>query len=106
MKDIMFKTDKGDRPAAPDICIVVTDGASTRDSEYTIPYANDAKLGGIVMIAIGVGAAINATELNGIASTIKGVKQVYTVTSYDTLGVIQGQIAQAACDVHAGKLAN
>jgi hypothetical protein len=53
------------------------------------------------MIVIGVGALVNKQELDGMASTVNGKPQVYTVSDYDSLSAIQGQIAKAACDIRA-----
>ena len=55
----MFTTLGGDRSDAPDIAIVITDGASNLDMLNTIPYAQDAHRQGITMFAIGIGESLN-----------------------------------------------
>ena len=49
-------------------CCLLTDGVSTTDNQYTIPYARVAKRRGIKMIAIGVTEDSDTEELMGIAS--------------------------------------
>jgi len=56
------------------------------------------------MIVIGIGNTVHQDELEGMASNINGKKQVYKVTSYDSLNSIQADIVHAACDVQVGKL--
>ena len=43
MREWMFQEDKGDRPRVANIGIVVTDGASNRDQNLTIPEADLAR---------------------------------------------------------------
>ena len=47
MHSVMFTEANGDRPGMPNIGIVVTDGASSRDSDLTIPEADIARHKGI-----------------------------------------------------------
>ena len=47
MHSVMFKEANGDRPGIPSIGIVVTDGASSTDSDLTIPEADIARHKGI-----------------------------------------------------------
>ena len=53
----MFNT-ASDRPNAPNIAIVITDGASNIDKDKTIPYAKEAHRRGIRMFAIGIGNGV------------------------------------------------
>jgi len=96
----MFQAGLGDRGQAPNIGIVITDGASNRDAENTIPYAKDAKLAGITMMAIAVGDKVNYTEVQGIASNSS---YVYSVNNFNALEAIQKKIITAACDVTVRK---
>ena len=50
MHEEMFLTVNGDRKGAPNIGIVLTDGASTRDKHLTIPEARKAKDKGCYII--------------------------------------------------------
>ena len=96
----MFKVGRGDRGLAPNIGIVVTDGASNRDAENTIPYASDARKAGITMIAIGVGDKVKYEEVKQIASNST---LVFSVNNFDALEAIQKKIITAACDVTVRK---
>ena len=56
----MFTPEHGDRPDAPNIGIVLTDGVSSRDTNMTIPSADQARNEKHVNIyAIGVGDKVN-----------------------------------------------
>lgn len=59
MRQVMFTPSNGDRPNAPNVAVVVTDGASNRDQNLTIPNAVDAHRQGITMFAIGIGPNVN-----------------------------------------------
>ena len=67
----MFTPECGDRPDAPNIGIVLTDGVSSRDTNMTIPSADQARNEKHVNIyAIGVGDKVNV-YLNLFHSTKK-----------------------------------
>ena len=104
MRQLMFTKANGDRPLAPDLAIVITDGVSTYDHEQTIPYANEAKRAGITIIVIGVGDLVDQTELIGMASAVNDTPLVFNVTSYDALFSIQESISAVACDIPVGEL--
>lgn len=96
MREKMFTVEGGDRSAAPNLGIVITDGESNRDHGNTIPYAEDAKRAGITMFAIGIGDNVNDTELSGIASN----NSVYKVGDFQQLtSSLKLKIVGAACDI-------
>lgn len=98
-RNIMFTQANGERPQAPNMAIVITDGESTYDHDKTIPYAQEAKAQGILLISIGVGDKISKDELNGIASPGgDGKPLVFQVGNYDMLSQIQDALARVACD--------
>jgi collagen type VI alpha len=98
-KNVMFTEENGDRPKAPNMAIVITDGESTYDHDKTIPYAQEAKNAGILLISIGVGDKVSKDELDGIASVGgDGKPLVFQVGSYDMLIQIQDTLARVACD--------
>lgn len=68
MRTEQFTIEKGDRPQAPNIAIVITDGESNDNKTRTIPEAQLAKNAGITMFAVGITNFVNKTELRGIAS--------------------------------------
>ncbi|ELT92983.1 hypothetical protein CAPTEDRAFT_220507 [Capitella teleta] len=92
----MFVREKGDRRKAPNVGVVITDGASNRDVNYTIPYANAAKASGIAMFAIGIGDKVNKDELDAIATN---TTMVFEVGDFDMLETINSRLVSAACDI-------
>ena len=58
------------RPKAAHIAVVITDGISNNDHDFTIPYAKDAQNDGIIMLAVGVTNLLDLNELVGIASPL------------------------------------
>ena len=49
--------------------VVITDGESTYDSELTLPYAEEARNQGIVILSIGVSSSINVDEVKKMSSS-------------------------------------
>lgn len=97
---IMFTAEHGDRPLAPNLMLVITDGVSTYDNDKTIPYAQEAKANNIKVVSLGVGDKISKEELEGMASIgINGKPLVYQVGSYDMLANIQETLARVACGI-------
>lgn len=95
----MFTPANGDRPLAPNVMVIITDGVSTYDNATTIPNAVAAKNKGITLISIGVGNLTSQAELEGIASAGKdGKPLVLTVGSYETLDLVNQQLALVACN--------
>lgn len=98
-KKIMLTPANGERPAAPNMMIIITDGESTYDHDLTIPYAKAARDTGDLIISIGVGDKISKDELNGMASSGgDGQPLVFQVGSYAMLKQIQDSLARVACD--------
>ena len=100
MSEHMFTRENGDRSSAPNVGIVITDGASNRDANLTIPYAKEAQAKGITMFAIGIGDQVKTEELEGIATN---VSMVYQVGDFDMLNTINSKLVSAACDIPVGK---
>ena len=50
------------------IAIIITDGKATRDTQFTKSYADEAKLAGVRMLAVGITDSVNASELSALAS--------------------------------------
>lgn len=101
MRDRMFTFEAGDRPRAPNLAIVMTDGESNRDQHLTIKIADEINAEGrITMYAIGVGSQISGRELNAIATNSS---YVFNVTDFLMLPQINNQIVSSACDIPVSK---
>ena len=101
MNDVMFTASNGDRPEAPNLAVVITDGESNRDAHLTIPYAeeiNEQKR--ITLFAIGVGSLTKQEELEAIASN---ASYIFSVDDFSMLPEINSRIVSAACDIPVGK---
>ena len=89
---------RGDRPDAPNIAVVITDGASNIDRPNTIRYANDAKSDGITMLAFGITNSVDSTELQGI-STDGVLGQTYWLSpDFSITNDIIDDIINRTCD--------
>ncbi|VDH94990.1 Hypothetical predicted protein [Mytilus galloprovincialis] len=66
--DNSFTAEAGNRPDAIDVLVVVTDGKST-DHAQTLREAAALKQRNIVIVGVGIGSAVDAQELNGIATS-------------------------------------
>ena len=77
-REHIFDPANGDRPDAPNIAIVVTDGESNVGEENTIPQAEMLKNHGVLVICVGIineaVGGMNFTELKQVASPATGDK--------------------------------
>ena len=65
----LFNLQNGDRPNAPNVAIVITDGESTYDRHKTIPHAQALRSEGVRVIGVGVVTSYTMeAELKGISS--------------------------------------
>ncbi|KAK6176674.1 hypothetical protein SNE40_014927 [Patella caerulea] len=90
----VLSNDHGNREAAPDLIIVITDGQSNKPDE-TISSAKVLHDRGVDIVSIGVGAKVDATELHSIASDKKFAIQV---ANFDKLDSLKATLFQAACE--------
>ncbi|KAL3865980.1 hypothetical protein ACJMK2_043322 [Sinanodonta woodiana] len=91
-----------DRPNAPNIAIVVTDGLS-KNPDATKIQAILLKEHGITVFAIGVGNHTNRQELDTIASSPNPrTKYVFEVGDFDTLKTLDAIVAHSTCGVQIG----
>ena len=67
----VFNSNAGDRNGVRDVVVIVTDGNSNVEHDYTIDRANSLKNNGVSMYAIGVGEHVDQGELSGIADSGK-----------------------------------
>lgn len=82
-----------ERPDAPDIVVVITDGLSKYPS-ITRVQANLAKSEGITMFSIGIGNLTDKDELLAIASD---KRYLFEVGDFETLLTIDSVVAHLAC---------
>ena len=82
-----------ERPLAPDIAIVITDGLS-KFPQLTRVQAQLARAEGIAMFSIGIGNETSTAELQAIASS---PRYVFEVGDYQTLFTLDGVVAHRAC---------
>ena len=87
-----------ERPYIPKILILLTDGTQTKDSDTIDPteIAEEIRSMGVQLLVIGIGNAINLTELTGIAGN---KSNVYVASNFKEL-VSQGfvrSVSQRAC---------
>ena len=100
----VFTKEKGDRPGATNIGIVITDGESNVDAHLTIPEADNARLRNIKMFAIGIGDnnSISIDELRGIGDKPSN-QFVFEAANFDALTAIREEVVVAACKAATGK---
>jgi len=97
---VLLDPSNGGRVGAPKMMVVITDGASTYDKQFTVPYANEAKAAGTMVIAVGVGNQTDPAELKAIAGTSKsGTLLYFQADNYDMLAPIKDTLAHATCQV-------
>lgn len=98
MDKVMFTSENGDRPRAPNVGIIITDGVSSKNygAHLTVPYAEEARKRGITLFAIGIGDQISMSELHGIAGN---ASNVLLATDFDALSTIKAAIVSKTCDV-------
>ncbi|OWF43421.1 Collagen alpha-3(VI) chain [Mizuhopecten yessoensis] len=93
VREHSFTNTSGDRPEANNILVVLTDGQST-DRNQTEVEANSLHSTDTKVIAIGIGAGVDDTELGEIASQ---AGLVFTVPDFKALSTIESQIGRSAC---------
>ena len=98
----LFNNTNGDRPTAPNIGIVITDGKSREDANLTIPEADKARSRNIKMFAIGIGDSISIDELRGIGDKPSD-QFVFKAANFDALTAIREEVVVAACKAATGK---
>jgi collagen type VI alpha len=73
----------GNRPDFPNVCVLITDGASN-DQEKTLQEADNLRKAGCQIVTLGVGGWLNMYELQNIASQPYKHNSI-TVSSYSAL---------------------
>ncbi|KAL4227529.1 von Willebrand factor (vWF) type A domain [Mactra antiquata] len=90
---------KGDRPYAPHVSVVITDGKSFHTNQ-TAAAAEAARQSGITMIAVGIGTEINDAELRSIASD-PDTQHVFNVSNFASLEKIVTTLTEKTCKATA-----
>ncbi len=102
MRTTMFSPQNGDRPNAPNIAIIITDGVPRIPTDLyeaqrlTLQEANLARSQGINMFTIGVGPELTRDFLAQIADPPTNT-HVFQVDQYRQLENILNQVAGATC---------
>jgi hypothetical protein len=85
----------------PRLLLIVTDGQNNRPLGTYDTVLNQsiaaAQQEGVFVIAVGVGSQVDNNELNRMASTYQGVKQVFYTDSYVTLPSLIEQLVAVSC---------
>lgn len=96
MSTEMFTAANGDRQQSPNIGIVITDGNSD-NSTATLAEAARARNQDIVLLAVGIGPAVNQRELEGIASWPQ-TSNVFNVEDFDSFDNIMEDVVSSICN--------
>ncbi|KAK3591361.1 hypothetical protein CHS0354_040323 [Potamilus streckersoni] len=99
MRSQLFSQNSGARSNVPRIAIVITDGRSANPTA-TQTEADNARVDNIGIVSIGVGPGVDVNELHNIADQPAN-QNSFTVSNYDQLQTIVGQLIQRACMVRS-----
>ncbi|KAI0239671.1 hypothetical protein LSAT2_009633 [Lamellibrachia satsuma] len=91
----MFRQHK--RADVKQIAILVTDGKSNLNQEFTIQNAEAAEADGIDIFVVGLGEAVDQEEIAAIATD---PSFIYDVTSFDTVNGVAQSINNMTCHVY------
>jgi uncharacterized protein YegL len=83
------------RPQATKFMIVLTDGMNTVGNSTFASVLNAVKSAGTKVLAVGVGSAVSATEINQIASAIPGVQTAFLTPDFASLPDILAALTAA-----------
>ncbi|XP_052235807.1 uncharacterized protein LOC127847743 isoform X2 [Dreissena polymorpha] len=95
MSEVMFSPANGDRPDAPNVCILLTDSVSNINIRRTIPEAVAARAKGIHLYVIGI-ALQDTREVDAIASP-PAADNSFHVETFDQLKGLHKTIFSASC---------
>ena len=95
------QVDTGDRPNVPNVAIFITDGPASRDTQYTIPYAQEARQRNITIFGVGITSAVNETEVKLISSEPQEVDKSYFMTpNFHRLASVIDPLLAQVCLLH------
>lgn len=94
-----FIPERNDRPDAPNIIVIITDGVPNRNVESTVPNANYAMSLGYEMFAVGVTDAVDYSLLSQLSSMPQQQDiNWFTAVDFTALTEIEDAILEASCD--------
>ena len=95
-KDNVFRASKGDRALIDNICILLSDGRATLDSEVTERAATEAKNDDISLYTVVVGNSIGVDTMNKIASSPQ-TSYAYSIKERSQVDSVAGQMLDRLC---------
>lgn len=93
MRELMFQQSNGDRPAVPNVGVLLTDGYSSVEPLETLPQAALAREKGILLFSVGIGIT-DDDELKLIAQYDE---RYFWVPSFNTLPKVATTLKDAIC---------
>ncbi|XP_060566778.1 uncharacterized protein LOC132725621 isoform X26 [Ruditapes philippinarum] len=96
MRNEMFVASRGDRPDAPNVCVLLTDGISNINSRRTLPEAATTRDDNIHIYVIGIGLK-DTREVEGIASPPIS-QNLFNVQDFDELVGLKQRMFSASCE--------
>ena len=94
----LFNVNNGDRPNAPNLAIIITDGKSTFDNDRTIPIAEDLKRDAVQIVSVGVTNSVDENELRGLSSVPQvRDRNYFTSPDFQQLGGIIETLLVSTC---------
>ena len=96
MRTKMFRSRKGDRKAAENVVIMVTDSPSDRNIRKTLPEARKLRGRKVHVYAVGVGLS-NTREIEGIA-TQPASRNSFSVHRFSELATLPARILEGRCE--------
>ena len=95
LREDIFNSDNQDRPSAPNVAILVTDGVSNILPQRTIPEAQNAHAAGIHIYGIGIG--LNSTD--EIGKIVSDKQSLYLINNYHELVDFSTKMLDKVCSM-------
>ena len=93
-----FGNRNGDRPNAPNIAIIITDGVPTLNADRTLSEAEQVRREGIYMFAVGISSAVDEETLKGLSSNPQQRGRTYFMTpDFRQLTNIRASLVTETC---------
>ena len=99
----IFTPTGGERQYYQDVAVLLTDGESNRDTQWTATEARAAKANGIILFVVGVGQSLNMQEIRDIASD-PDIDHVFIARDFDQLrDIIAEPLHEQICKMTSRK---